>query len=579
MKNTLPYLFLLICFLLGNVLQCELKAQNYWVFLSDKNGVTFDPYSYFDNHTIERRKLHGMPVDNITDYPVRTEYIDIISKYADSVGYASRWFNAVAVTASDINIRAIEALPFVLYAEPSTVVASRIPAYSNFDTLNINDCILQLVEKQVKALGIDKFREAGIDGTGIRIAVFDAGFPGYSTNPVFEHLNDSGRIVKTYDFTRNRINVDRGMNHGTMVLSCITGILQGKPLGLATGSSFLLAITEMRTEPFKEEQFWLAAAEWADKNGADIINSSLGYTKHRYFNDQMDGKSTFVTRAANMAAAKGMLVINAAGNEGWDRWKIVGAPADADSVLAVGALRPETHLRTYFSSTGPTYDRRIKPNVMAYGRVAATKKRKMSISYGTSFASPLIAGFAACAWQTDRSLNNMELFKKIEKSSHLYPYYDYDHGYGIPNPKIFLSETDTTVFKTYNVTRNNAGTVIIEIPEFFKITFPEDSIHNFDHSGNNNSDVQIDADYLKKTSNLNHSNFLVNNYKLTDNYLYINVQSADGVIDEYLVIDVFKTVLSEPLSICVDSLELKENQILCVHYRGYTQCVPYRKAK
>ena len=170
-------------------------------------------------------------------------------------------------------------------------------------------------------------------------------------------------------------------------------------MGLATGANFLLAITEVSSEPFSEEENWLAAVEWAYKNGADIISSSLGYTNNRYFTKDMDGKKSFVVKAASLAARKGMLVINAAGNDGDSEWKVISTPADADSILTIGGVSPETNLHINFSSYGPTADGRMKPNVSAFGEaVVANTKGNVEIAFGTSFATPLVAGFAACAW-------------------------------------------------------------------------------------------------------------------------------------------------------------------------------------
>jgi subtilisin family serine protease len=215
------------------------------------------------------------------------------------------------------------------------------------------------------------------------------------------------------------------------------------PLGLAPGAEFLLARTEqLHRERFAEEEAWLAAAEWADRQGADIINSSLGYTKRRYFPEQMNGRTSLVSRAAAMAVRKGMLVVNAAGNDGLDpQWRTIGTPADSDSVLAVGGLDPDNYLHIGFSSYGPTADRRLKPNVTAYGTVLAAAPGGFVRTQGTSFASPLLAGFAACAWQQNRSLTAMQLFQQIQAAADLYPYYDYAHGYGVPRATYFTNNT------------------------------------------------------------------------------------------------------------------------------------------
>ncbi|MBL0103278.1 MAG: S8 family serine peptidase [Bacteroidetes bacterium] len=260
-------------------------------------------------------------------------------------------------------------------------------------------------------------------------------------------------MCKTYDFLRKKENVFHGHWHGTATLSCVTGIFEGRPMGFATGAEILLARTECAIKNGRsEEDSWVAAAEWADKNGADIISSSLGYTTDYYFNTEMNGRVSRVSIAATVAAKKGILVINSAGNDGLDRWETVGAPADADSVLSVGGTDPYTDYHINFSSYGPTADGRLKPNVCAPARCAVAKGSGLAEKFGTSFSAPLVAGFAACVWQMHRHLTNMEVFCKIEESSSLYPYFDYAHGFGIPQAQYFFRNTEEEKEPTFDFT-------------------------------------------------------------------------------------------------------------------------------
>lgn len=420
------------------------SAQScHWVFLTDKAGTTFDPYNYFDAKAIGRYRLNHADLYDSTNFPLNGEYVKAVCALATEEVGQSRWFNAVAVTATDEQVAEIARLPFVRSVRRIEAEA-RLAGYEK-DTIRQSDSVNYKagMTKQLLRMQGELFREKGIDGRGIRIAVFDAGFPRVNTHVAFKHLRDSNRIVGTWNFPKKKADVYGWNDHGLNVLSCITGVIDTMRLGLATGAEFLLARTEVESEPFKEEVWWMQAMEWADKNGADIISSSLGYGKSRYKVKDMDG-SSLVARAANMAARKGMLVCTAAGNEADDdEWKIIVTPADADSVLTVGGIiRSEDYYEhAYFSSYGPTADGRMKPNVCNIATVRAADNEHDSAweSYvqGTSFSTPLTAGFCACAWQLNRSLTAMQLKAEVEKSADLYPYYDYALGYGVPQASWF----------------------------------------------------------------------------------------------------------------------------------------------
>jgi len=295
-----------------------------------------------------------------------------------------------------------------------------------------------------------------------------------------------------------------------------------------------LAKTEVNREPFSEEVHWLAAAEWADKNGADIINSSLGYTKERYFPWSMDGKTSFISRAADIAARKGILVVNAAGNDGDDDWHTVGAPADADSVLSVGGIDPKTGYHIGFSSYGPTADKRMKPNVCAYGNVVVSGSNGLVTANGTSFASPLVVGFAACALQLNKGIGNMTLFHEIEKSGNLYPYFDYAHGFGIPQAGYFLSKDKNPAEPTFS---------ILETADSVKVIVNKQFIPTSETSNNGNSSVHL----------------------LNPEYLYYNIMNSSGFLDSYYLIEV-----SEPEAVVLPRNEFEAGEKLNVHFEGYT---------
>jgi subtilisin family serine protease len=517
-------LFIILFIFFAGTLFISAQNEKYWVFLKDKKNTTFDPNTYFDKKTIERRLQYGIPLADSTDFPLNDNYVKAITALVDSVSHSSRWFNAMSVYANNDEIEKVKKLPEVESVEKMQAVA--VPAEYDASDFNTSDSSLLIaLPKQTARMGGELFREKNIDGKGIRIAIFDGGFPTVDTNPAFEQVRKDGRIIKTWDFVKNKDFVYGWMSHGTMVMSCICGIVNGHKIGLATGAEFLLARTEVKREPFFEEENWLAAVEWADKNGADIISSSLGYTYQRYFPNQMDGKTTLVTRAANLAAKKGILVINAAGNDGDTKWKIIGAPADADSALSVGGIDPMTDYHITFSSSGPTWDKRLKPNVSAYGHVIAAGKEDLEAVEGTSFACPLVAGFAACAWQINRGLNNMQMFNSIEESGDLYPYFDYAHGYGVPQASYFTEHNLTVPVKTFDI------------------------VEDFDYV-----EVVVTQDYFESKD------------KVPVKYLYYNIQNPDGTLKEYYVVSV-----TEYQVLKLAKADYKKGQKLNVHLAGFNR--------
>ncbi|MBP5556758.1 MAG: S8 family serine peptidase [Bacteroidales bacterium] len=431
----------------------------YWIFFRDKSNTTFDPATYFHPKAIERRLQQGLPLCDSTDFPLNAQYKSQTAALSEEVMGESRWFNALAV--KTFQIEDILALPFVKNVQ--RIDGDFLPAAVETDIADNNTPSPTQLTEQLYLMKGEAFTERGIDGKGLRIAILDGGFKMADTHPAFQHLRDSNRIVATYNFPLKKENVYGWDSHGTMVLSCIAGIDEhGRPLGLATGAEFLLARTETGLENRVEEVWWQMGMEWADRNGANIINSSLGYGKDRYNPDEMNGTS-LVAKAAQMAAAKGILVCNSMGNEGDDRtWRTIITPADADGVLAVGGIDRDGNPSS-FTSLGPTTDGRLKPNVSAMATRVDVANPSRSQLYtkasGTSFASPLTAGFAACAWQTHREWSCQQLLAEIEKSGSLYPYYDYQYGYGVPqadyfthtspaskSPTVKLYQTDSAIF-------------------------------------------------------------------------------------------------------------------------------------
>ncbi len=454
-------LFLIAIFtLLNGMLMAQDKC--FWVFFTDKNDTQFDPYSYFDAKAIARYQQCGADLYDISNYPLNDSYVNTVGSYSTEVFGESRWLNAVGIEATDDNAALIAQLPFV--AKVQEIFSNGTVTSVETEYKEIEDNGKDILTDQVKRFGGQHFIDKGIDGKGLRICVMDGGFPKVNTHPAFQHLRDNHQIIRTYNFPNKKEDVYGWNTHGTMVLSCIAGINEeGQKLGLATGAEFLLARTEIEPEPFKEEVWWAQGAEWADKNGADIINSSLGYGKDRHWTKDMDGTS-YVAKAANKAVEKGILICNSAGNEGDDsRWMTIITPADAENVICVGGI--DANLKDYrhisFSSYGPTADKRRKPDVVAFGEAqVANPSGGFTSAFGTSFASPLTAGFCACAWQTKRDLTALQMKAEIQKSCDLYPYYDYAFGYGVPQAAYFTGDLKPAE-RSFNLVQEKDGVKIV----------------------------------------------------------------------------------------------------------------------
>ena len=463
---------------IGLLFSANIFAQEVcWVFFTDKANTTFDPYSYFDAKAIERYRLNHADLYDSTNFPLNAQYCGSVANLSDEVVGESRWLNAMAVVADENAIAKIQRLPFVkklviiqsemnlCSREAEETMESGMAEAESFLTKDKIDP--NTLHAQLKRMGGEEFVKAGTRGKGIRIAVLDGGFPMVDKHEAFQHLRDNHQILKTYNFPKKCENVYGWNSHGTMTLSCICGLDResGCAIGLATEAEFLLARTEVGPEPKKEEVWWVMGVEWADKNGAQLVSSSLGYGNIYHWPSETDGTSP-ISKAANMAVEKGILICNSAGNEGTGKsWPGIILPADAENVLTVGGINPTNENHQDFASYGPTADGRLKPNVSAYAfecRVAAPNSEQ---SYkwvaGTSFSCPLVAGFAACAWQNHPEHTALQLKREIEKCAELYPYYDYAVGYGVPQAGRFLNPSLPQPEKTFDITQQGLISVYI----------------------------------------------------------------------------------------------------------------------
>jgi hypothetical protein len=421
------------------------QENRYMVFFKDKTGVPFsisEPIQFLSQKAIDRRLKQGINIMP-EDLPVHAGYIDGVRNAGATAFFSTRWMNGLLVTCAPAVVPAIENLAYVDRVE--FVAPPQLPSggrkglslrrknrHTGFET-----------ENQLKMIGVDQMHEKGYTGEGVTVAVLDGGFPGVNINSPFRHIFSEGRFNDSvsYDFVHRSRDVFQHDDHGTLVLSVIGADIPDAFTGGAYECNFQLYVTEeVPTEYRIEEYNWLFAAERADSAGVDIIHSSLGYYDFddagmNYSLAQMDGKTAVVTRAAQAAAARGILVIVSAGNEGnIPSWRIVTAPADGEDVLAVGNVNNQLQ-RSSSSSIGPTADQRIKPDVAALGVSVKVVNASgvISTASGTSLAAPLVTSLAAGIMQRYPDLTNKQVMDLIKKTASQAANPDNLLGFGIPN--------------------------------------------------------------------------------------------------------------------------------------------------
>ena len=434
----------------------SLSAQHkLWISFSNKGSQTLSNTEVSISERAKERRIRQNIALSTRDLPINPIYIHQVKALGFEVINRSRWFNGIMVSANDlVNVDSLQSLPFVLdvidFEVQSFSRNEKANKFELIDTINYGNAFpqLEMLEGHV-------MHQLGFQGAGIQIAVLDAGLKNTDQLAAFKSLYDNNQILGTWDFVDQEGSVYEDHNHGTAVLSTIGANLTGEMVGTAPQAKFWLLRTEDATsENLIEEYNWLCGAEYADSIGADIINSSLGYTtfdlshQNHSFAD-LDGRTTTISKAAVMAARTGMIVCSSAGNYGNSNWYYIGAPADADSILTVGAVYSD-ETPTSFSSFGPTYDGRVKPTVTAQGgnTTVYSSSDYVTISNGTSFSSPIIAGMVACLWQAFPEKTNMELINAIMQSAHLNNSPENQMGYGIPNftlASALLASQDSTI--------------------------------------------------------------------------------------------------------------------------------------
>lgn len=434
--------------------------QRYIVSLKDKQGNQFqisNPSAFLSPRAIDRRTRYGIAIDS-TDLPVSKKYLDSIQAAGDiKILNTSKWLNLVLIETTDATaLQKISNFPFV---NSTAAIARRFARSSKFEEpLYVEDEIRAFPRKQQRITANvldygtsfsqvhihngDYLHELGFRGENMIIVMLDAGYQGYLTNRAFDSIRKNNQIAGTWDFVKNEASVNEDNAHGMYCFSILAANLPGQMVGTAPAAKYYLFRTEDAGSEYPvEEQNWAAAAERADSIGADLITSSLGYTQfdkaeynHTY--QDLDGNTTLITRAADFAAKKGIIVTNSAGNEGASPWKYLSAPADGDSVLAVGAVNAAGQVAG-FSGYGPSADGRVKPDIASVGwnTFFVTTLGTISQGNGTSFSNPNVAGLITCLWQAFPEFSNMEIIDAVKKSASQYGNPDDRIGYGIPDFK------------------------------------------------------------------------------------------------------------------------------------------------
>jgi len=423
------------------------KSVMYRLYLTDKHGTPYrleQPEEFLSAKALKRRSRQAVAVDS-TDLPVSEAYVREIESAGLEVVSRSRWNNTVVAKGkSQRQFRSLANLPFVrkmvkVFTSPDSINKSVRSNYrtefNRWDTLSSN--VYGAAEQQIAMLNGQQLHASGFRGRGLTIAVLDGGFMNADVIPAMKKIQLEG----TRDFVvPSSKDVYKEMDHGTMVLSTMAVDVPNLFVGTAPQASYwLLRCEDAHTENLIEEDFWAAAAEFADSVGVDVINSSLGFhgfddkeADHTYA--QQDGEQTLISHTASLLAHKGIVLVNSAGNEGMGTWKKINFPADAKDIITVGAVSPNGK-NAPFSAIGPTADRRIKPDVMALGSPTAviTGRGTISKDMGTSFAAPLVAGMVACLWQAFPGKTAFEVIQAVIQSADKYAMPDDVYGYGVPD--------------------------------------------------------------------------------------------------------------------------------------------------
>ncbi len=464
--------------------------EDAWVYFNNKPNAQYyldNPLAMLSQRALDRRTNQNIAI-NIQDVPIHQPYVDQIEATPGiEVKAKSKWMNAVHVRGSleDINsLAGIEFVQHIEFANKSLNISGRNQASAQN---NFSNSVHKVLETQIdfaygtsgnqaEMLNLHQLHQQDFTGSGKIIAVMDAGFPGVDTANPFQRLRDNNLILGGYNFVGQSNDFYTSNSHGTLVLSTMGGYLENQLIGTAPDAQYYLFITEDSvSENPVEESYWVEAAEMADYLGADIINTSLGYFQYdnlnyNYTYANMDGATSFISRGTNVAFSKGMICVSSAGNSGSGPNPYVAVPADALHGFAVGAVKPDETYAT-FSSIGPTFDQRIKPDVMAQGQgaVVSSVTGTIGVANGTSFSGPIMAGAIASFWQAIPWATNQQVLDFVRQSADRYVNPTSQFGYGIPDFQAALNLAQLSVNDTA------VGRFLVypnPVAENLKVSFP-----------------------------------------------------------------------------------------------------------
>ena len=424
------------------------EGQYYWISFADKKQTSYsidEPEAFLSLRAIERRIKQGIAVTE-NDFPVNQSYLNELVSAGVKIKNTSRWLNAASVICTSETAKKMAEMPFVTSVDyvgkqHQKQLAVNEKASRQKPVKRVFSHKYGYAKAQIEMLKGISLHESGLTGRGKMIAVLDAGFKNVDSSPFFDHLRQNNQLVHSYDMVDSDNQVFETSVHGTEVLSIMAANIPGVMVGTAPDAIYVCIKTEDTRSEFRmDECSWIAGLEYADSLGVDVVNSSVGYTvfndsKMNYAKEDLDGKTALSSRAAELAFAKGMIIVNSAGNEGNNTWKGLAMPADAPNVLAVGAVDAGSE-KCDFSSIGWVSSTSVKPDIAALGAdiaVVSGENNDVLSGKGTSYAAPLVSGLIAALWQAFPYATNKQILEAVRKTASEALHPDNETGFGIPN--------------------------------------------------------------------------------------------------------------------------------------------------